>query len=175
MLLYYLDGKQILSCLYKQNTINTEKYSSSPTSSWELHKALRTHPNPFTVVTFGVIRSLQSWTKVLGHFYISGRFPIHTGPIPPFTPQTMLDTCIQNFFWVSTSYRVGGGRTARKIRRGCTVLWGNPEWKKNMNIALLSPGLLSIIVVLIGLQNCSISARSWTKLYKNFNRCPETS
>ena len=44
-----------------------------------------------------------------------------------------------------------------------------------MNIALLSPGLLSIIVVLIGLQNFSISARSWTKLYKNFNRCPETS
>ena len=27
-----------------------------------------------------------------------GRFPIHTGPTPPLTPQTMLDEGIQNFF-----------------------------------------------------------------------------
>ena len=45
-----------------------------------------------------------------------GRFPIYTGPTPPLTPQTMLDVCIQNFFRVSTLYRVGGGRTARKFR-----------------------------------------------------------
>ena len=41
---------------------------------------------------------LQSWTKVLGHFVFLGRLPIHTGPIPSFTPQTMLDACIQIFF-----------------------------------------------------------------------------
>ena len=29
------------------------------------------------------------------------------------------------FFRVSTLYRVGGGRTARKFRKGCTVLRGN--------------------------------------------------
>ena len=46
-----------------------------------------------------------------------GRFPIHTGPTPPLTPQTMLDVCIQNFFRVSTLYRVGGGRTARKFQK----------------------------------------------------------
>ena len=34
---------------------------------------------------------------------------IHTGPTPPLTPQTMFDACIQNFFQVSTLYRVGGG------------------------------------------------------------------
>ena len=51
---------------------------------------------------------LQSWTKVLGHFRVSGRFPIHTGPTAPLTPQTMLDACIQNFFRVSTLSRVGG-------------------------------------------------------------------
>ena len=28
-----------------------------------------------------------------------GRFPIHTGPTPPLTPQTTLDACIQNFFF----------------------------------------------------------------------------
>ena len=39
----------------------------------------------------------------------------------------MLDACIQNFFRVSTLYRVGGGRTARKFRKGCTVLRGNRE------------------------------------------------
>ena len=27
-----------------------------------------------------------------------GRFPIHTGPTPPLTPQTMLDGCILTFF-----------------------------------------------------------------------------
>ena len=31
------------------------------------------------------------------------------------------------FFRVSTLYRVGGGRTARKFRKGCTVLRGNRE------------------------------------------------
>ena len=45
----------------------------------------------------------------------------------PLTPQTMLDACIQNFFRVSTLYRVRGGRTARKFRKGCTMLRGNRE------------------------------------------------
>ena len=69
----------------------------------------------------------QSWTKVLGHFCISGRFSIHAGPTPSLTPQTMLDTCIQNFFRVSTFYRVGGGKTVRKFRKRCPVLRGNRE------------------------------------------------
>ena len=60
---------------------------------------------------------LQSWTKVLGHLCVSRRFPIHTGPTPSLTPQTVLDACIQNFFRVSALYRVGGGRTARKFRK----------------------------------------------------------
>ena len=29
-------------------------------------------------------------------FSFLGHFPIHTGPPPPLTPQTMLDACIQN-------------------------------------------------------------------------------
>ena len=59
----------------------------------------------------------QSWTKVLGHFCVSGRFPIHTDPTPPLTPQTMLDSCIQNFFWVSTLNRVGGRENCKKISK----------------------------------------------------------
>ena len=44
----------------------------------------------------------HAWTKVFGHqsdtFVFLGHFPIHIGPTPPLTPQTMLDACIQNFF-----------------------------------------------------------------------------
>ena len=47
----------------------------------------------------------KSWDT----FTFPGRFPIHTGPAPPLTPQTMLDACIQNFFRVSTFYSVGEG------------------------------------------------------------------
>ena len=65
--------------------------------------------------------------KSLETLCISGAFPIKTGPTPSLTPETMLDACIQNFFRVSTLYRVGGGRTARKFRKGCTVLRGNRE------------------------------------------------
>ena len=51
------------------------------------------------------------------------------------------------FFRVATLYRVrGGGATTRKFKKGCPVLLGNPD--KNMIIALLSQGLLSMIVVI---------------------------
>ena len=68
----------------------------------------------------------KSWDT----FAFLGRFPIHTGPTPLFTPQTVLDACIQNLFRVSTLYRVGGGRSARKFRKGCTAL-GNREMTEN--------------------------------------------
>ena len=56
--------------------------------------------------------------KSLGTLSFLGRFPIHIAPTSPLTPQTMLNACIQNFFRVSTLYRVGGGRTAREFRKG---------------------------------------------------------
>ena len=83
-------------------------------------KSLKKQPT-FGDATTGFIlmthHYLQSWTKVLGHLCVSRRFPIHTGPTPSLTPQTVLDACIQNFFRVSALYRVGGGRTARKFRK----------------------------------------------------------
>ena len=39
----------------------------------------------------------------------------------------LLTRCIQNVFRVSTLYRVGGGRSARKFRKGCTVFRGNRQ------------------------------------------------
>ena len=74
-------------------------------------------------MTFGLVSasySLPEWQGVKMTFFAPwGRFPIHTGPTPPLTLKTMVDACIQNFFRVSTLYRVGGGRTARKFRQGC--------------------------------------------------------
>ena len=59
----------------------------------------------------------KSWDT----FAFLRRFPIHTGPTFPLTLHTMLDAFIENFFRVSTLYRVGGGRTARKFRKECAV------------------------------------------------------
>ena len=86
-------------------------------------------PVPSTLVCrCDVLRALITiMDKVLRYFCILGRFPIHTGPTPPLTPQTKLDACMQNFLRVSTLYMVGGGRTARKSRKGYTVLRGNRE------------------------------------------------
>ena len=69
----------------------------------------------------------KSWDT----FAFLGRFPIHTGLTLPLTQQTMLDACIQNFFRVSTFCRVGGGKTARKFRKGCIVLRGCREMTEN--------------------------------------------
>ena len=78
----------------------------------------------------------EFWTynhgqKSLDTFASLGRFPIHTGPTPPITPQTVLHACIQIFFFrVSTLYRVRGRRTARTFWKVCTVLRGNREMEE---------------------------------------------
>ena len=53
----------------------------------------------------------KSWDT----FAFLGRFPIHTGPTPPLTPETVLHACIQNFCRVSTLYGVGGRENCKKI------------------------------------------------------------
>ena len=85
-----------------------------------------------------VLHTFNHGQKSWDTFAFLGRFPIHTGPTPPLTAQTMLDPCIQKLFRVSTLYRAGGGRTAGKFRKRCTVLRGNPRNDKNMNITVLS-------------------------------------
>ena len=107
-----------------------------PLTNWEIGDLWGWDPTNYN-------HGQKSWRT----FAFLGRFPIYTGPTPPLTPQTMLDACIHKFFRFSTLYRVEGGRTEREFRKGCIVLWGNPEWQKNMNIALLSQGLLCTIVV----------------------------
>ena len=78
--------------------------------------------------------------KSLDTFAFLGRFPrILICPAPPLTPQTTLDACIQNFFRVSTLFGVEGRRTERKCRKGCTVLWGNPEITENYEYCISVP------------------------------------
>ena len=52
-------------------------------------------------------------------------------------PQALLDAC-----------RVGGGRTARKLRKGALFYEGTKKLQKIMNNAFMSQGLLSRVVVL---------------------------
>ena len=75
----------------------------------------------------GSYANLQSWTKVLGHFCISGAFPIHTGPARSLTPQTMWDACIQNSFRVSTLYRVGEGEVQENVEQDALLLEGTEK------------------------------------------------
>ena len=42
---------------------------------------------------------------------------MHRGPTPPLTPQTKVDACIQNFFRVSTLYRVGEGELQENLEK----------------------------------------------------------
>ena len=55
----------------------------------------------------------KSWDT----FSFLRRFPIHTGPTPPLTPETMLDACIQNFFRVSTFCSVGEGELQESFEK----------------------------------------------------------
>ena len=75
------------------------------------------------LVIFAYNHGGKSWDTLA----FLGRFPVQTGPTPPLTPQTMLDACIQIFFQVQLCIGWGGGRTARKFRKGCTGLRGNRE------------------------------------------------
>ena len=63
------------------------------------------------------IIKLQSRTKVLGQFAFLGRFPTHTWPTTPFNHKQCWTRVSRIFFRVSTLYRVGGKRTARKFRK----------------------------------------------------------
>ena len=78
-------------------------------------------------------------------------------PNPPLTPQTTLDACIQTFLRVSTLYRVGGGwgrrDNCKKISKRKHYFVRDPKkLQKNINTALLSQELLSMIVWLCALK-----------------------
>ena len=57
--------------------------------------------------------------KTWDTFAFLGRFPVHTGPTLPLTPQTMLDACIQNFSECQLCIGWGkGGGGRRELKAG---------------------------------------------------------
>ena len=116
--------------------------------------------NLFWLVEFKVVVICRLMNASYNHgqkswdtFAFLACFPVHTGPTPALTPQTMLDACIQNFFRVSTLYRVGGGRIARKFRKWCTVLRGNWEITEKYEYCSTVP---RTFVQACGLQMCRV-------------------
>ena len=83
---------------------------------------------------------LQSWTKVWGQICNCGAFfNLHMpNPFPLPTPQTTVDTCIQNFSRFSTLYRVGGRRTASNFRKRMHCFKRVTRNLRKINTALLS-------------------------------------
>ena len=77
--------------------------------------------------------------QVLGHFCISGAFSssLRSDPSPHSTNN--VGHMYLEFFLVSTLYRVGGGRTTRKFRKECTVLWGNREMTEKYEYCITVP------------------------------------
>ena len=69
-------------------------------------------------------------------------------PTPSFTPQTMLDACIQNFFRVSILYRVGGGGEGELQENFDMMhcLWGNLEMTEKYEYCSIAPRTLPRIV-----------------------------
>jgi len=119
----------VLHFIKKQRKLNPESKVGHEIRC-RLNSALFPHRNHggLPVTPSGISRaSYNHGQKSWDTFAFLGRFPIHTGPTPPLTPQIMLDACIQSFLRVLTLYSVGGGRTPRNIRKGCTVLRGNRE------------------------------------------------
>ena len=115
---------------------------------------------------------LAYWSKPIRKNYNGGqkswdtftflwRFQIRRSPTPALTPQTKLEGCIQNFSRDSTLYRVGEGRTARQLRKWCTVLWKHPE--------SINYYEYSIIVPRTFLQDCRAYNTNQGKYSTNYN------
>ena len=96
--------------------------------------------SPQELITASAI-CFEFWTYNHGQkswdtFAFLGRFPIHTGPTPSLTSKTVLHACIQNFFRVSTLYRVGGRGRELQV---CTVLRGNREMTEKYEFSSTVP------------------------------------
>ena len=92
------------------------------------------------VYVINKLRSVNWRQRVLLVFYNHGRkswdtfaflwgFPIHTGPTPPLTAQTMSEACIHYFFFLIFNFVLGGLReNCRKISRGNREMTENCEY-----------------------------------------------
>ena len=98
---------------------------------------------------FAKALKLQScWTKVLGHFAFMVIFQFtQVQPLP--SPHKQCWTCVPRIFFEFQLYiGWGEGELQENFKKGALFYEGSEKWQKNMNIAVLSQGLLSMIVEL---------------------------
>ena len=94
---------------------------------------------------------LHSWAEVLGHFCISwGLFQFTEDTTPPPTPQTTLDTSIENASTLDTTIKNcvgwGKGELQENLEKDALFNEGTQKLQKIMNTLYLSQGLLYKIV-----------------------------
>ena len=77
--------------------------------------------------------------KSLGHFCVSGAFSNSHRSSPSPYPTNNVGRVCPEFCRVSPLYRVGGERTTRKFRKGCTVLRGNQEMTEKYEYCSIVP------------------------------------
>ena len=123
---------------------------------------------------------LQAWKPLKIAFFLPTSFPDHHGQKswntsaflgdfqftqvqPLSSPHKQCWTRVSRiFFRVSTLYRVGGGRTARKFRKGCTVLRGNREMTEKYEYCSTVPRTF--------VQDCSNEIRAGAGREKQYGR-----
>ena len=78
---------------------------------------------------------------MLGHFCIPGAFSNSHRP-----PQTILGVCIQNFFRVSTLYKVGEGVSCKKILKRMHCFLREPRMTEKYECCFTVPRAFVLIV-----------------------------
>ena len=106
------------------------------------------------------ILNLQSWTKVLGHFRVSGAFSNSHRSNPSPHPTNGVARVYPEFFPSFNFVSCGGEGELQENFEKYALLWeGTEKWQKNMNFAVLSQGVLSRIVGLSPCQENQITLR----------------
>ena len=133
----------------KVSSINSNRHNAT----WKGHAGIIGTPCFDWAQPLHLHLKLQSWTKVLGHFCVSGAFSNSHRSNPSPHPTNTVGRVFPEVFRVSTLYRVGGGRTARKFRKGCTVLRGNREMTEKSEYCSTVPSTF--------VQDCRTESNRW--------------
>ena len=97
----------------------------------------------FLPTSFSDNHGQKSWDT----FAFLGRFPIHTGPTPPLTRKQCWTRVCRIFSEFQLCIGWGEEELQENFENDARFQEGTEKWQKNMNIAVLSQGLLSRIVV----------------------------
>ena len=102
-----------------------------------------------------VLIEVQTWTKVLGHFCISGRFPIQTGITPPPPPKNNVGRLYLEFF-PSFNFLWVGRENCEKISRKMHCFMREPRMTEKSEYCITVLGTF--------IHNCRCFRRPSTSL-----------